>query len=178
MRLRRSPRPVAADSPGEAVGPWSPQTGFGPVARLRYLLGLPSDPGTRSDRRPQDRRPDTEDPIPKTAIPKTAIPKNLNRRSQTRSQTSSQEQHADDQPAGPQGPQEAHQEEQVSRARELPAEARRLSIREDAETMWIEAEHPAKPPGEACPDGMGTYTIVIIPFSGDMKTTRFQIGGE
>lgn len=58
----------------------------------------------------------------------------------------------------------------------LSSKPKVLSIREDAETMWIEAEHPAKPPGEACPDGMGTYTVVIIPYSGDMKTTRFGIG--
>ena len=53
-----------------------------------------------------------------------------------------------------------------------------LSIREDAETMWIEAEHRTKPPGEAFPDGMGTYTIVIIPFSGEMKTTSFGISAD
>ena len=60
----------------------------------------------------------------------------------------------------------------------LASKPKVLSIREDTETMWIKAEHPAKPLGEARPDGMGTYTIVIIPFSGDMKTTQFEIGGE
>ena len=55
----------------------------------------------------------------------------------------------------------------------LSSKPRVLSIREDAKTMWIEAEHPAKLPGEVYSDGMGTYTIVIIPFSGEMKTTSF-----
>lgn len=55
----------------------------------------------------------------------------------------------------------------------LSSKPKVLSIREDAETMWIEAEYPAKPPGEVYPDGMGTYTIVIIPYSGEMKKTSF-----
>lgn len=53
-----------------------------------------------------------------------------------------------------------------------------LNIRENAKTMWINAEHPARPQGESYPLGMGTYTVVIIPFSGQMKTTRFRIGDD
>ena len=60
----------------------------------------------------------------------------------------------------------------------LSSVPRVLSIREDATAMWVKAEHPAKPPGEAYPVGMGAYTLVVIPYSGEIKTLRFEIGGD
>lgn len=56
----------------------------------------------------------------------------------------------------------------------LTAKPKVGSIREDAITMWVEVEKPANSPGEWCPKGMGTYTVVVIPFATRIKTTYFN----
>lgn len=53
-----------------------------------------------------------------------------------------------------------------------------LSVHEDTESMWVEAEHPDTPTEDKCPAGMGTYTLAVVPFAGEIKQLRFSIGAN
>jgi hypothetical protein len=51
----------------------------------------------------------------------------------------------------------------------LTAHQQVRSIHEDATTLWTDTHQPDIPAGENCPAGLGAYTLVVIPFSGDIK---------
>lgn len=53
-----------------------------------------------------------------------------------------------------------------------------LSVHEDTESMWVKAEHPDTPTEDKCPAGMGTYTLAVVPYAGQMKQLRFSIGAN